>query len=84
MAKQQLYEPYSISVETLTDFPRRVRENAFFELVYVLSGTGRHMINDSKMPYEPGEMYLLGTEDRHCFGIETLPPSFSSGSMTSS
>jgi AraC-like DNA-binding protein len=76
MLKQQLYEPYSISVETLDDFPRRMRQNAFFELVYILSGTGKHSINDSKMAYQPGEMYLLGTEDRHCFGIETTTTFF--------
>ena len=71
-----MYEPYSISVETLDDYPRRVRQNAFFELVYVLSGTGRHCINDSKMPYQPKEMYLLGTEDRHCFSIEATTTFF--------
>ena len=76
MVKQQLYEPYSISVETLNDFPRRVRQNAFFELVYILSGTGKHSINDSRMPYQPGEMYFLGPEDKHCFGIETTTTFF--------
>jgi AraC-like DNA-binding protein len=76
MIKQQLYEPYSVSVETLTDFPRRVRQNAFFELVYILSGTGKHSINDSRMPYQSGEMYLLGMDDRHCFGIETTTTFF--------
>lgn len=76
MIKNQLYEPFNISVETLTDFPRRARQNAFFELVYILSGTGKHRINDSMMPYQPGEMYLLGTEDKHCFGIETTTTFF--------
>jgi AraC-like DNA-binding protein len=76
MIKQQLYEPFSVSVETLDDFPKRVRQNSFFELVYVLSGKGKHCINDSKLAYQAGEVYLLTPEDRHCFEIETTTTFF--------
>jgi AraC-like DNA-binding protein len=76
MVKQQLYEPFSISVETLDDFPKRTRQNAFFELVYVLSGKGKHCINNSKLEYQTGELYLLSPKDRHCFDIESTSSFF--------
>lgn len=71
MIKEQLYEPYSISVETMNEYPKRARQNAFFELVYILDGTGRHCVNDNKMGYRTGDMYLLTPEDQHDFNIET-------------
>ncbi len=33
MIKEQLDEPYSISVETMNEFQSRVKQNTFFELV---------------------------------------------------
>lgn len=69
MIKEQLYEPYSISVQTMNEYPKRARQTAFFELVYVLSGDGRHCVNDNRFPYRPGDMFLLTPDDLHDFSI---------------
>jgi AraC-like DNA-binding protein len=71
MIKEQLYEPFSISVETMSEYPKRSTQNAFFELVYVLSGEGRHCMNDNKFGYVPGDMFLMTPDDQHDFKIET-------------
>ena len=76
MVKEQLYEPYSISIEVLDDYPRRVRQNAFFELVYIIAGSGMHCINNSKLSYAKGQMFLISPIDKHCFDIETTTEFF--------
>jgi AraC-like DNA-binding protein len=76
MIKEQLYEPYSISVEIINEYPKRAKQNAFFELVYILDGTGRHCINDNKYSYRPGDMFLLSPEDLHDFKIDTTTQFF--------
>ncbi|HEY0176682.1 MAG TPA: AraC family transcriptional regulator [Pedobacter sp.] len=76
MIKEQLYEPYSISVETINEFPKRAKQNAFFELVYVLSGEGRHCVNDNKFSYRTGDMFLLTPEDLHDFKVDVTTEFF--------
>ncbi len=76
MIREQLYEPYSITVETMNEYPKRAKQNAFFELVYVLGGDGRHCVNDNKVSYRPGDMFLLSPEDLHDFKIDTTTEFF--------
>jgi AraC-like DNA-binding protein len=76
MIKEQLYEPYSISVETINEYPKRAKQNAFFELVYVLNGTGRHCVNDNRLGYRQGDMFLLSPDDLHDFKIDTTTEFF--------
>ena len=70
MPKQQLYEPYTISLETINEFPPRAKQNSFFELVYILSGEGRHCVNENRYQYLAGDMFLLTPADVHDFKIE--------------
>ncbi|HWK04250.1 MAG TPA: AraC family transcriptional regulator [Puia sp.] len=75
MIKEQLYEPFSISVETLNEYKGR-RQTAFFELVYILSGTGKKMINGQALDYKAGVLFLVTPQDTHCFQIETTTQFF--------
>jgi len=70
MIKEQLYEPFTISVEHMDEYPKRVKQNSFFELVYVLSGKGRHCLNDNRMEYSTGDLFLLTPEDQHDFSVD--------------
>ncbi len=72
-----MYEPYSVSVETMNEYPaKKARQNAFFELVFVLSGTGKHCVNDNRIVYRAGDMFLLTPQDLHDFSIETATEFF--------
>jgi AraC-like DNA-binding protein len=71
MVKKHLYEPYTVTVETHYDYPERMEQNSFFELIYILSGSGRHLINNSVLNYEPGHMFLVTPQDSHGFNIDT-------------
>lgn len=76
MVKEQLYEPFTVSVETMNEFPKRARQNAFFELVYILSGEGKHCVNDNRYAYRTGDMFLFAPDDLHDFKIETTTEFF--------
>ena len=71
MKKENLYEPFTVSFETLDEYPDVGDRHNFFELVYILSGTGRQCINKNIFEYDAGHMFLLTPEDCHNFTIET-------------
>jgi AraC-like DNA-binding protein len=74
--KELLYEPYSISVEVMNHYPKRIKKNTFFELVYILAGTGTQCVNDNTLNYRPGDMFLMSPSDFHDFKIETTTEFF--------
>ena len=76
MKKENLYEPFSVSFETLEESSVWAHKNSFFELIYVLSGTGKQCINQHKFNYHPGHMFLITPDDCHSFDIETTSQFF--------
>jgi AraC-like DNA-binding protein len=71
MIRKYLYEPYTVTVETYYDHPERMEQNSYFELIYILSGSGKHYINNSVLNYDEGHMFLVTPQDTHRFGIDT-------------
>lgn len=71
MKNDHLYEPYSISFETLDEFPSSKTHKHFFELVYILSGSGSHCINQHQFRYGENHMFLLTPQDCNKFLIDT-------------
>ena len=59
MKKENLHQPFEISVKELEESPLKEHEHTFFELVYILSGTGLQCINNNKFDYHEGHMFLL-------------------------
>ncbi len=76
MQKKNLYEPFSISFEILDQSPEYGYENTFFELVFILAGTGTQQVNNNRFSYHSGHMLLLTPKDRSSFEIETTTQFF--------
>lgn len=76
MRTEHLYEPFSISFETLDECPLREHTHSFFQLVYILSGTGKQCINQHKFSYQPGHLFLITPQDCHSFEVETTTQFF--------
>jgi len=76
MKKENLYEPFEIVFKTLDECPKFEHQHTFFELVYILSGTGRQCINQHKFDYHEGHMFLITPQDCHSFDIETTTQFF--------
>ncbi|PUZ24813.1 AraC family transcriptional regulator [Chitinophaga parva] len=71
MQKENLYQPYEIEVKTLEEGPAPGHVHSFFELVYVLEGTGIQCINNHEFSYFPNHMFLITPEDCHAFKVQT-------------
>lgn len=76
MIKESLYEPYSITYKTMEASPTLAHRHNFFELVYVIDGTGIQCINKVQFSYRPGHMMLLTPEDCHSFEVHTTTSFF--------
>jgi AraC-like DNA-binding protein len=76
MNKEHLYQPFEIVYKTLDEAPKDGHKHMFFELVYIISGTGMQCINDNKFKYHAGHMFLITPEDCHSFDIDTTTEFF--------
>ncbi|ATL46985.1 AraC family transcriptional regulator [Chitinophaga caeni] len=76
MKQELLHAPYSISYITLDEGPEPAHRHHFFELVYIISGTGTQCINQSKFDYHDGHMFLVTPEDCHSFDIKSTTTFF--------
>jgi AraC-like DNA-binding protein len=77
MRNDVLHEPFELVVREFLDVcPRGQHAHSFFELVYVLAGTGKQMINQTEVPYQAGHLFLLAPNELHSFEIETATQFF--------
>lgn len=71
MAKENLYQSFEIDHKILDKFPRRVKSNNFFELIFIVDGTGVQYINKNKFSYRKGNLFLVTPQDYSSFDITT-------------
>ncbi|WP_158085139.1 helix-turn-helix domain-containing protein [Niastella vici] len=72
MKKDYLAQPVELVLkEPAAICPRGKHSVSFFELVYIVSGTGTQTINGSNFKYKQGNLFLLAPEDAHCFTFLT-------------
>ncbi|MCE7042433.1 AraC family transcriptional regulator [Dyadobacter sp. CY312] len=76
MTKENLYEPFSVVYKTLDACAKHEHQHTFFELVYIISGTGTQCINKSTFQYHAGHMFLITPEDCHSLEIATTTSFF--------
>ncbi|MDV3694601.1 AraC family transcriptional regulator [Elizabethkingia anophelis] len=43
--------------------------HTYYELVYIRNGSGIHLLNNSRLPYQKGDLFIIGPEDEHYFEI---------------
>jgi len=72
MHRESLYQPFEIVYKELDVCPKSAHKHNFFELVYILDGTGKQCINDNHFDYHAGHMFLITPEDCHSFEIEQI------------
>ncbi|MBE9584673.1 helix-turn-helix domain-containing protein [Mucilaginibacter sp. JRF] len=76
MKKENLHEPFSIAYQTLEQSPATEHKHTFFELVYIMDGTGMQCINKSQFAYQPGHMFLITPDDCHSFDVRSTTTFF--------
>ncbi|PWG78332.1 helix-turn-helix domain-containing protein [Pararcticibacter amylolyticus] len=76
MIRENLFEPYSITYKTIDECPKEAHQHTFFELVYIVSGTGLQCINKNQFNYHEGHMFLITPDDCHSFEVQTTTTFF--------
>ncbi|MFD1142367.1 helix-turn-helix domain-containing protein [Larkinella insperata] len=76
MVRENLYEPYTIAYKTLDEGPKEAHQHNFFELVYIVAGTGIQCINQNQFEYHENHMFLITPDDCHSFAIQTTTTFF--------
>jgi AraC family transcriptional regulator, L-rhamnose operon regulatory protein RhaS len=71
MGKENLYQPFELIYKECNECPLGDHQNNFFELVYILEGTGKQTINKNAFDFRVGNMFLITPQDHHSFKIET-------------
>lgn len=69
MNKEKLYQPFEIIYKRLDECPKGEHRHLFFELAFIISGRGLQCINNNKMEYRAGHMFLITPEDCHSWEI---------------
>ena len=67
MRASLIYQDFTTTIKELTFDPSPPHRHHYFELIYVLKGSGIHLINSNNYKYERGNLFLLTPEDIHTF-----------------
>jgi len=71
MVKDHLRQPFELVLkEFLDECPRGLHSHTFFEIIYIVAGTGKQYINEMEFSYKPGNLFLVAPNDSHIFKIE--------------
>lgn len=76
MKRYILHSPFSIYHFSAATWAHAIHKHTYFEIIFILQGSGTHSINGNAFGYGAGDVFLLGPEDYHHFTIET-PTEFS-------
>ena len=63
----ELFKDIDITLRTIRPSVFPPHRHHYFELMYILEGTGTHTINSNHYPYGKGNLFLLTPEDTHSF-----------------
>jgi AraC-like DNA-binding protein len=76
MEKRNLYQPFEVEYKEMTEDPITAHKHNFFELVFIVDGTGVQCINENKFDYRPDHFFLLLPQDCHSFQVKTATKFF--------
>lgn len=72
MARENIYQSLEVFYEKIDQCPLKDRQFNFFELVYVISGIGDHIVNENKIKYAAGDLFLITPNDCHGFDLNGI------------
>ena len=72
MWKENIDQPFEILIREREVFPVDVHQHSFYEMVYVISGTGRLAAFGEEVTYRANSLFLIWPETAHRFVIDSL------------
>ncbi|MCZ4244111.1 AraC family transcriptional regulator [Pedobacter punctiformis] len=70
MKRYRQFEPILISDFEVSKWQHPVHQHNHYEMIYIKKGSGIHVINQISIPYQAGDVFLLGPEEAHYFEID--------------
>ena len=71
MQRESLHQSVEVIHRTVDEFPTGDLHYAFFQIAYIVSGSGWLGINGRRIHYRQGNLMLLTPDDKHNFTIES-------------
>ncbi|WP_131538585.1 AraC family transcriptional regulator [Pedobacter nototheniae] len=71
MKTLQLFQDVEVTIKEITSNKSGLHKHHFFEMIYVLEGSGIHNINDNHFAFFKGDIFLLTPDDAHTFRIDS-------------
>jgi len=68
--KKAQFEPLVIEMMHAATYPLPKHSHTYYELIYILKGSGQHHLNQLIMPYKSGDLFLISPEDEHYFEVK--------------
>ena len=72
MQRYNQFHPILISDFESSQWQHPAHNHNHYELIYIKSGSGRHIINKNSFDYSKGDIFLLGPQDYHEFDIARI------------
>lgn len=69
MEIRNLHQPFELEFMEISEYEARKHKNTFFEMVFVLEGSGTQIINNHRLPYSRDKLFLIFPQDSHGFEI---------------
>ena len=66
-----IYDNFEIYSLATSDWKKDTHRHDFFELLYIVEGTGIHTLNDNQHTYQARDIYFLTRSDIHSFKTHT-------------
>lgn len=70
MRRYKQFHPIIISDFSVSEWPHPPHNHNHYELIYIKAGKGTHLLNNNALPYQKGDLFLLGPDDWHIFEIK--------------
>ncbi|NSL87888.1 helix-turn-helix transcriptional regulator [Chitinophaga sp. Mgbs1] len=70
MTRENIYQPFEIIYKEVDSCPVVPHQHTFFELIYIVEGSGIQYVNGNSIRFETGHLFLLTPQDTHHFELD--------------
>jgi AraC family L-rhamnose operon regulatory protein RhaS len=72
MKRYKQFEPLIIEDFEATEWLHPMHQHNHYELICIRKGWGTHIIQENPIPYQEGDIFLIGPDEAHAFEIAEL------------
>ncbi|MDR8393773.1 AraC family transcriptional regulator [Aliifodinibius sp. S!AR15-10] len=72
MERYVQFEPFMIEDFETDHWDHLKHRHNHFEIIFIMHGSGKHIVDDHEMTYKDGDLFLLRPEDSHEFRVDRM------------